>query len=111
MNFTGYVDKLSTEKFSNWAKAMAGEWQSCDLNPGASGIKAHPFGRLRTTKSNTLADLSLRSFLSPDPDLGFFRMMIPKSKGEAICFTRTTMLPRSGSTINYSPDVSDVLRS
>lgn len=62
MNVTGGVEKPGTEKFCTWGKAMAGEWQKCYLNPGASGVKVHPPGPLRTTKSNTLANSSSGSF-------------------------------------------------
>ena len=56
MNFTGHVEKLGMENLRTQAKATAGEWQSCDSNPGAPGIKVHLLGPVRTTKSNTLAD-------------------------------------------------------
>lgn len=56
INSTVYVEKLSTEKLSNWSKAMAGKWQSWDSNPSASDIKVHLFGLLSATQSNSLDD-------------------------------------------------------
>jgi len=78
MNFIGYVEKLDMENLRTWAKAMAGEWQSCDSNPSAPRIKVHLLGPIRTTKSNTVADSSLCSSLSPDPDLGILASGDPK---------------------------------
>lgn len=110
MNFIGHVGKLGMENLSEnlsaWAKAMAGEWQSCDSNPKAPGIKVHLLGPIRTTKSNTLGDSRLCSSPSPDPDLNSHGPRSQNPRANQYVLTRASMWPRSGSTRNHSHAVN-----